>query len=107
MLSASRTRSLAITALVAGLLLTLLSGGAARAADKPFSVVLSNADGSTPATLAAAPRARSRATYTNLNTQQQLGSSNLIVPAGLHVVSATVSPRHRDGRPATSSSCET
>ena len=80
-------------ALLVGLLSTLIIAGSAHAADKPFSVVLSNADGSTPATLAAGTTGTVRATYTNINTQQQLGSSNLVVPAGLQVVSASPSSK--------------
>ena len=93
MLSAPRTRSTLTTALLVGLLSTLILAGSAHAADKPFSVVLSNADGSTPATLAAGTTGTVRATYTNINTQQQLGSSNLVVPAGLQVVSASPSSK--------------
>ena len=68
--------------------------GSASAAYKPYSVVISNDDAlsSTPATLAGGSASSLRVTYTNLSGQQQLGSSDLTVPAGLHVTSATVAP---------------
>ena len=63
----------------------------AMGADKPFSLVISNPDGSTPATLAAAGEGTLVATYRNLTSQQQLGSSDLVVPSDLPLVSASVS----------------
>lgn len=80
-------------ALVAATALLLLSATSALAGYKPYSVVVSNADGSTPATLSAGTQGTVKATYTNLNSQQQLGSSDLAVPAGLRVVSAAVAPQ--------------
>jgi hypothetical protein len=77
--------------LLAGLVLALLTATSARSADKPFSVVFSGSDGSQPATLPAGSTGTIRATYKNLTTQQRLGSSNLVPPSGLTIVSASVS----------------
>ncbi len=78
---------------VAGALVVLLLGASsASGADKPYSLVISNADGSTPATLAAGSEGTVRATYRNLTGQQQLGSSDLVVPGALRIVSASVAP---------------
>ena len=78
-------------ALVGAMLVMLLGASPAMSADKPYSLVISNTDGSTPAALSAATEGTVRATYRNLNTQQQLGSSDLVVPSALRVVSASVS----------------
>jgi hypothetical protein len=86
---ATRRLGLPVTAVVA--LVLLLAAAPAISADKPFAVVMSNADGSVPSTLLAATEGTVRATFTNLNTQQQLGSSNLVVPSALRIVSASVS----------------
>lgn len=74
--------------------LCALIAGPASAAYKPYSVVVSNDDAAntTPATLAGGASASLRVTYTNLTGQQQLGSSDLQVPAGLRVSGASVSP---------------
>ncbi len=86
-----RCRSVVVLAAVGSL---LVLAAPASAADKPYSLVISNADvtSSTPATLAGGSPGTIRATYTNLTGQQQLGSSDLTVPAGLHVSNATVAP---------------
>ena len=82
-----------ITLAVAGALAALFMLSApAWAGYKPYSVVISNADGSTPATLAGGAAGTVLATYTNRTGQQQLGSSDLTVPAGLHVSGASVAP---------------
>ena len=80
-----------ITAALAALLMLAAS---ASATYKPYSVVISNADAtnSTPATVSGGTAGTIRATYTNLSGQQQLGSSDLTVPSGLRVTSATVTP---------------
>jgi hypothetical protein len=69
----------------------LLGATPAMGADKPFSLVISNPDGSTPATLSAAEEGTLVATYENLTSQQQLGSSDLVVPSALPLISASVS----------------
>jgi hypothetical protein len=76
---------------VAALLSLLAIASPALGATKPFAVVISNADGTTPSTLTAGTEGTVKATYRNLGTQQQLGSSNLVVPSALRVVSASVS----------------
>lgn len=76
---------------LAALVLLLAIAAPAFSADKPFAVVVANADGTTPATLAGAAEGTVKVTYTNLNGQQQLGSSNLVVPAALRIVSASAS----------------
>lgn len=73
------------------LLLLLAVAAPAFSSDKPFALVIANADGTTPSTLTAATEGTIKATFTNLNTQQQLGSSNLVVPSALRIVSASVS----------------
>ena len=82
---------------VAAVLSTLAIVAPAIGADKPFSVVISNADGTTPSTLLAGTEGTLKATYTNLGTQQQLGSSNLVVPGALRIVSASTSQGTADG----------
>ncbi len=69
----------------------LVGPSSAIGADKPYSLVISNSDGSTPATLTGATEGTVRATYENLNTNQRLGSSNLVVPGELRIVSVSVS----------------
>jgi len=71
----------------------LLLAPAASGADKPYSVVVSNPDLSTPATLVSGQQGDLVATYRNLTGQQQLGSSDLTVPSGLQAIGATVAPR--------------
>ena len=73
-------------------LLLLALAPIAQAGFKPFSVVLSTPQSfpSTPASIDAGQASTVRATYTNLTSQQQLGSSDLAAPAGLTLVSATV-----------------
>ncbi|HWH93872.1 MAG TPA: hypothetical protein VNT03_08420 [Baekduia sp.] len=78
-------------AAAATLLLLLALAAPAFSSDKPFAVVIANADGTTPSTLTASTEGTAKATYTNLTTQQQVGSSNLVVPSALRVVSASVS----------------
>jgi hypothetical protein len=87
---ARRRLGLSVLAVVAQMLLLTLAAPAF-SADKPFAVVIANGDGTTPSTLPAGTEGTVRATFTNLNTQQQLGSSNLVVPSGLQIVSASVS----------------
>ncbi len=71
------------------MLLLLLGAAPAMGADKPFSLVISNPDGSTPATVSGETTVK--ATYKNLTGQQRLGSSDLVVPSALSLVSASVS----------------
>jgi hypothetical protein len=80
-----------LAAAVTLVLLQLAFGATAISADKPFALVISNADGTTPSTLTAGSEGTVRATYTNVGTQQQIGSSNLVVPSALRIVSASVS----------------
>ena len=87
---ASKRLGLSVTAAAALMLLATLAAPA-MGADKPFAVVVSNGDGTTPSSLPAGAEGTVRVTYTNLNTQQSLGSSNLVVPSALRIVSASVS----------------
>ena len=87
---ASKRLGLSVTAAAALMLLATLAAPA-MGADKPFAVVVSNGDGTTPSSLPAGAEGTVRVTYTNLNTQQSLGSSDLVVPSALRIVSASVS----------------
>jgi hypothetical protein len=92
-LSAHPTRKLAVlaaAAVVTCLLLALAPG--AQAAFKPYAVVLSTPTTfpSVPATVPAGATSSILATYTNLTSQQQLGSSDLTAPSGLTVTGAAV-----------------
>ena len=55
----------------------------------PFSVVISNTDGTRPATLTAGQETTVKATIANHDSSRSIGSANLTAPAGLQVVSAT------------------
>ena len=89
-MSSTRHRiTLVITGALAAL---LLLSAPAWAGYKPYSVVISNTDNTTPATLAGGTPGTVLATYTNRTGSQQLGSSDLTVPAGLHVTGASVAP---------------
>jgi len=84
-------RSSRLAVPLVALLLLLALAAPALAGDKPFRVVISNADLTTPSTQVAGSVSSVKATYTNIGTQQQLGSSNLVVPDALQIVSASVS----------------
>ena len=81
-----RARRISLAAVVAALMAgcVVAVAPAAAAVDKPYSLVLS------PSSVASGAQATISARYTNLTSQQQLGSSNLTAPAGFSVLSATV-----------------